>query len=357
MRGFMVLLMILVGVVFVVGPANLLAKLTPDVLNAVFWICVIIVYYILATLLPIDKIIGKIYPIFGFCLLFMALGIMVALFWHHPALPEIWEGLQNKHPNGDPIFPMMFVSIACGAISGFHATQSPMMARCMTNEKQGRPIFFGAMITEGIVALIWAAAASYFFFDTEEGHLFFLSGTDAAQVVDAITRSWLGKFGAVLALLGVIFAPVTSGDTAFRSARLIVADFLHFDQKPIIKRLVIAIPLFLVAFGILMYSIFDKNGFAVIWYYFAWANQTLAVFTLWAITVYLYMEKKNWLLTLIPALFMTMVCSTFLIMDLCIKTHLTTHTWPACLVGTLVTVGALGLFFAWKRRRDKGMRG
>jgi len=352
MRGFMVLLMVLVGVVFVVGPANLLAQLTPDVMNAVFWICVIIFYYILATLLPIDKIIGKIYPIFGFCLLFMALGIMAALFWYHPALPEIWEGLQNKNPNGHPIFPMMFVSIACGAISGFHATQSPMMARCMTNEKQGRPIFFGAMIAEGVVALIWAAAASYFFFDTETGHLFFQSGTDAAQVVDAITRSWLGKFGAVLALLGVIFAPITSGDTAFRSARLIVADFLHYDQKPIIKRLIIALPLFLAAFGILMYSIYDKDGFAVIWYYFAWANQTLAVFTLWSITVYLCIEKKNWLLTLIPALFMTMVCSTFLFMDFCTKTHIATQMWLFYLLGGIVTVVAFLRFWQWKNHKS-----
>ncbi|MDR1346588.1 MAG: carbon starvation protein A [Bacteroidales bacterium] len=353
MRGFMVLLMILVGVVFVVGPANLLVKLTPDSLNVVFWICVIIVYYILATLLPIDKIIGKIYPIFGFCLLFMAAGIMAALFWKHPALPEVWEGLQNRHPNGDPIFPMMFVSIACGAISGFHATQSPMMARCMTNEKQGRPIFFGAMIAEGIVALIWAAAASYFFFDTEVGHTFFQSGTDAAQVVDAITRSWLGKFGAVLALLGVIFAPITSGDTAFRSARLIVADFLHYDQKPLIKRLIIAIPLFLAAFGILMYSIFDKNGFAIIWYYFAWANQTLAVFTLWAITIYLYLKKKNYLITLIPALFMSMVCSTFIVMDLCAKMHLTAPYRLAYIAGGAVTVGVFLLFLFWKRRKNR----
>ncbi|MDR2868154.1 MAG: carbon starvation protein A [Bacteroidales bacterium] len=347
MRGFMIVLMVLVGVVFMVGPAALLAKLTPDSLNTVFWIVVIIIYYLLATLLPIDKIIGKIYPVFGFCLLFMAVSILGALLWYHPALPEVWQGLQNKHPNGDPIFPMMFVSIACGAISGFHATQSPMMARCMTNEKQGRPIFFGAMITEGVVALIWAAAASYFFFDTESGRTFFQSGTDAAQVVDAITKSWLGTVGAILALLGVIFAPITSGDTAFRSARLIIADFLNLDQKPISKRLLIAIPLFVAAFFILLFSIYNKNGFAIIWYYFAWANQTLAVFTLWAITVYLSREAKNYWVTLVPALFMTMVCTTFIVMDVLSKLSIT-NPIPAYTVGVIVCVGALWFFIRKK---------
>ncbi|MDY0015358.1 MAG: carbon starvation protein A [Bacteroidales bacterium] len=308
MRVFMVILMVLVGVVFVIGPAGLLEKLTPDALNASFWIVIIIIYYIIATLLPIDKIIGKIYPIFGFTLLFMAFGIMISLFIHYPSLPEIWEGLHNTHPQATttPIFPMMFVSIACGAISGFHATQSPLMARCMTNEKQGRPIFFGAMISEGIVALIWAAAASYFFYNNG------MDETNAAVIVDNITKDWLGTFGAVLAVLGVIAAPITTGDTAFRSARLIVADFLHYDQKPIRNRLFIAIPLFLAGLGIFFFSINDKNGFDIIWRYFAWANQVLAAVTLWAITIYLLNEKKPYIITLLPALFMTMVCVTYI---------------------------------------------
>ncbi len=304
----MVILMILVGVVFVVGPAGLLASLTPKVLDTTFWIVVIIIYYILATLLPIDKIIGKIYPVFGFCLLFMAFGILVSIFIYHPHIPELWDGLQNTHPQADtnPIFPVMFVSIACGAVSGFHATQSPLMARCMTNEKIGRPIFFGAMISEGIVALIWAAAASYFFY--ENG----MSENNPAIIVNDITKNWLGTFGAILAVLGVIAAPITSGDTAFRSARLIIADFLHYDQKPIYKRLLIAIPMFIAAFGVLMYSIYDKNGFDIIWRYFAWANQVLAAVTLWAITIYLLKEKKPYIITLLPALFMTMVCVTYI---------------------------------------------
>lgn len=302
MRVFTVVLMVLVGAVFVAGPADLLAKLTPEHLNLSFWASVVFIYYILATLLPIDKIIGKIYPLFAAALLFMAIGILVMLYWHHPALPEItsWESLRNTDPSGIPIFPMMFVSIACGAISGFHATQSPLMARCMTNEKYGRPVFYGAMITEGIVALIWAAAATYFFHNNGMGE------SNAAIIVDSITKEWLGTVGAVLAILGVIAAPITSGDTAFRSARLIVADFMHIDQKPIVKRLMISIPLFVVGFIIL------QMNFSVLWRYFAWCNQTLSVFTLWAITVFLARSGKNYWITLVPALFMTSVCTTYI---------------------------------------------
>ena len=273
MRGFTVILMILVGAVFVAGPAGLLAKLTPEYLDATFWIIVVFIYYILATLLPVDKIIGKIYPLFAIALLFMAVGILVMLFINQPPLPEITDGLSNTHPGGLPIFPIMFVSIACGAISGFHATQSPLMARCMKSEKYARPVFYGAMITEGIVALIWAAAATYFFHNNG------MEENNAAVVVDSITKEWLGAVGGVLAILGVIAAPITSGDTAFRSARLIVADFLQMEQKTVVKRLMICIPMFIVAIGILLYSQKDKDGFDMIWRYFAWSNQTLAVFT------------------------------------------------------------------------------
>lgn len=308
---FTVLLMILVGAVFVAGPAGLLAKLTPDVLDTTFWIVVVFMYYVLATLLPIDKIIGKIYPIFAVALLFMAVGILVMLYVHQPLLPELWtDGLKNTHPNAAelPIFPIMFVSIACGAISGFHATQSPLMARCMKNERSGRVVFYGAMITEGIVALIWAAAATYFF------HSKGMDETNAAVVVDAITKEWLGGIGAFLAILGVIAAPITSGDTAFRSARLIVADFLRMEQKKVLHRLYICIPMFLVAIGLLLYSMRDKNGFDTIWRYFAWSNQTLSVFTLWAITVYIVREwrGKYVYVSLIPAVFMTAVCFTYI---------------------------------------------
>lgn len=310
MRGFTVILMILVGAVFVAGPAGLLAKLTPEHLDITFWIIVVFTYYVLATLLPVDKIIGKIYPIFAVALLFMAVGILVMLYVNYPALPEIWDGLQNTHPNAAVllIFPIMFVSIACGAISGFHATQSPLMARCMTSERYGRPVFYGSMITEGIVALIWAAAATYFFH--ENG----MEETNASVIVDAITKNWLGMVGGFFAILGVIAAPITSGDTAFRSARLIVADFLGVEQKSVRRRLYICIPMFLVAIGLLLYSLRDKDGFDTIWRYFAWANQTLSVLTLWAITVYLVHEKRGYYycLTFFPAIFMTAVCVTYI---------------------------------------------
>ena len=262
MRGFTVLLMILVGAVFVAGPAGLLAKLTPESLDVTFWIVVVFIYYIFATLLPVDKIIGKIYPLFAVALLFMAVGILVMLYVKHPVLPEFWDGLQNTNPNATelPIFPIMFVSIACGAISGFHATQSPLMARCMTSERHGRPVFYGAMITEGIVALIWAAAATYFFHENGMGE------NNAAVVVDAITKDWLGVVGGFLAI------------------------------------------------GLLLYSLRDKEGFDMIWRYFAWTNQTLSVFTLWAITVYLVREKKGhyFYVTYFPAIFMTAVCTTYI---------------------------------------------
>ena len=310
MRVFTVILMVLVGAVFVAGPAGLLAKLTPDALDTTFWIVVVFLYYILATMLPIDKIIGKIYPIFAFALLFMAVGILVMLYVHHPALPELWQGLQNTHPDAEdlPIFPIMFVSIACGAISGFHATQSPLMARCMKSERHGRPVFYGAMITEGIVALIWAAAATCFFHENGMGE------TNAAVIVDAVTKDWLGTVGGVLAVLGVIAAPITSGDTAFRSARLIVADFLGMEQRTIRRRLYICVPMFLAAIGLLLYSLRDAAGFDLIWRYFAWANQTLSVFTLWAVTVYLIKVKggRAFCLTFFPAMFMTAVCTTYI---------------------------------------------
>lgn len=308
-RFFAVLLMILVGAVFVAGPAELLGSLTPSFFDTTFWIIIIFVYYFLATMLPIDKIIGKIYPLFAFALLFMAVGILVMLYIKFPTLPEITDGLANTHPGGEnmPIFPMMFISIACGAISGFHATQSPLMARCMTNEKQGRRIFYGAMIAEGIVALIWAAAATYFFQKNGMGI------SNAAEIVNDITKDWLGTFGGLLAILGVIAAPITSGDTALRSARLMISDMFNFNQKPIKNRLLISIPLFLVTAGILLYSLRDKEGFNIIWRYFAWANQTLAVMTLWAITVYLLKEKKCYWVTLLPALFMTSVVVTYIL--------------------------------------------
>ena len=311
MNVLAIVLMVLVGAVFVSGPAELLAGMTPDALDVNFWIVVIFLYYILATLLPIDQIIGRIYPVFAIALLFMAVGVLVMLYVKWPALPEMWQGFGTKYDKS-PIFPMMFVSIACGAISGFHATQSPLMARCMKSEKHCRPIFYGAMVTEGIVALIWAAAATWFF--GEHGVVDAATGIpySGAKVATMISNEWLGAIGGVVAILGVVAAPITSGDTALRSARLIIADFLHMEQKSIKKRLLICIPLFLATMGTLIYSLADADGFKIIWRYFAWCNQTLSVFTLWAITVYLVQEKKNYIITLIPALFMTCVSVTYI---------------------------------------------
>ena len=311
MTVFTMILMILVGAVFVSGPAELIAGMTPDWMDAYFWIIVIFLYYVLATMMPVDKIIGKVYPLFAFALLFMAVGVLVMLYVKNPDLPEMWNGFGTKY-EASPIFPMMFISIACGAISGFHATQSPLMARCMKSEKHCRPIFYGAMVAEGAVALIWAAAATYFFhengvIDAETGKAF-----SGATVATRISNEWLGTLGGVLAILGIVAAPITSGDTALRSARLIAADFLHIDQTPIRKRLLICIPLFLLTIGVLVYSLSDAEGFKVIWRYFAWSNQTLSVFTLWAITVYLVRHGKNFYIALLPALLMTLVCSTYI---------------------------------------------
>lgn len=345
MRAFTVVLMVLVGAVFVAGPAGLLAKLTPEMLDVTFWIAIVFIYYVFATMLPVDKIIGKVYPLFAAALMFMAVGILVMLFVNRPDLPEITDGLTNTHPNAAefPIFPMMFVSIACGAISGFHATQSPMMARCLTNEKQGRGVFYGAMISEGIVALIWAAAATYFFHNNG------MDENNASVIVDSITRNWLGTLGGLLAVLGVIAAPITSGDTAFRSARLIVADFLKLEQKSIRSRLYICLPLFAAAIAVLLYSMKDKDGFDTIWRYFAWANQTLAVFTLWAVTVYLASEKKCYVITLIPALFMTMVCTTYIFIA---KEGFSLGQTIAYLLGGVVTLAVGIKFLHWKKKLD-----
>ena len=335
---FSMVLLVLVGAVFVSQPADILVRLTGESMSINTWIAIIFVYYLLATLFPIDKIIGKLYPIFGAALLFMAIGIMVMLYVKHPALPEMWNGFGVKYDK-NPIFPMMFISIACGAISGFHATQSPLMARCLTNESRGRLVFYGAMVSEGIVALIWAAAATAYFGE---------HGTDstAAQIVLDISKTWLGKVGGLLAVIGVVAAPISSGDTALRSARLIVADFLKKKQKTIGSRLAISIPLFVITFIALFYSLRDKEGFAIIWRYFAWSNQTLSVFTLWAITVYLTQQKKQALVTLSPALFMTIVTVTYIFMAP-EGFHLT--PWIAYIIAAAVALTFLIIYLRWRK--------
>ena len=342
-RLFSVVLMVLVGVVFVSGPAGLLQNLTS--LHQYWWMIIIFLYYLLASMLPIDKLIGKVYPLFAIALLFMAVGILAVLLIKQPMLPEITDGLQNTHPSAidSPIFPMLFISIACGAISGFHATQSPMMARCMTNEKQGRPIFYGAMIVEGIVALIWAAAANVFFAENGMGE------NNAAIIVNNISTQWLGTVGGVLAILGVVFAPITSGDTAFRSARLIIADIFAIDQTPIKKRLLICVPMFLIAIGILLYSLSDVEGFNIIWRYFAWANQTLGVITLWALSVWLMRTRRKWhFITLIPAIFMTIIVSLYILIA---DEGLSLHYNPSLAIAIAIALLLTGLFYFKELKR------
>jgi carbon starvation protein CstA len=311
MRFFTVILLIFVGTVFLVGPAKIIDGMMGNLWGVWIWVSIILVYYILSTLLPIDKLISKLYPIFGIAMLLMALGLLSALFFGNYQIPElIPENLSNMttNPEETPLFPMLFVTIACGAISGFHATQSPLMARCIKNEKLGRKIFFGTMITEGIVALIWAAAAMTFFGNVGELNAAMLeNNNNAAWAANEISLNMLGGIGGILALLGIVAAPITSGDTAFRSARLILSDIFKLKQTKIKNRLYLSLPLFMIAFGL------TQMDFGIIWRYFAWSNQTLATVVLWTITAYLIYENKAFWITMTPAIFMTMVCSTYIL--------------------------------------------
>lgn len=357
MRIFALVLMVLVGTVFATTPAGLLSTMTGGwgfFGTIAFWTVVIFVYYIFATLLPIDKLIGRIYPLFGVALLVMAVGVLYGIFANEGAMPEITEAFSNHHPNSTlPIFPGLCITIACGAISGFHATQSPMMARCLKNEKLGRGVFYGAMITEGIVALIWAAAAIKFAdslsVDGATPYEKLLNAmTDPATgkvnpaiIVNAICNFWIGSVGAVLAVLGVVAAPITSGDTAFRCARLIAADFLRIKQDKIVKRLMLCAPLFAISV-VLMFV-----DFQILWRYFAWFNQSLSVLTLWAITVWLAKNGKFFYVTLLPALWMTMVCTTYILVA---PEGLQLSAMSGNMLGGAVTFTTLVLFVRWKAR-------
>lgn len=309
-RVFSVGLLVLVGAVFILSPAQLLASMVPAV-GKDAWVWIILVYYVIATMLPVDKVIGKLYPIFGIALIAMAAGLLFVILSGAYPVPELTT-LHNFQldPEKLPIIPTLFITIACGAISGFHATQSPLMARCVTSEKKCRSVFYGSMISESVIALIWAAVAMAFFYGpTGLGEQLAEHGGNAAWAVDVISRSTLGTIGAVLALLGVVAAPITSGDTAFRGARLIVADVFNIDQRPILKRFVICIPLFAIGYGITLIN------FDVVWRYFAWANQALACVVLWTIFVWLARNAKNYWIALIPALFMTFVETYFVLIS------------------------------------------
>ena len=306
MRIFSVLLLVLVGAVFLLSPADILYGMLPSVPHPV-WVWGILAYYFIATLLPIDKIIGKIYPVFGIALILMALCLLGVLLFGPYRIPEMTTCANAQlDPHKLPVIPTLFITIACGAISGFHATQSPLMARCVRNERECRAVFYGAMISESIIALIWAAIAMAFFGGAHAlAEALSQTGNSAAWVVNIISNTTLGVVGGILALLGVVAAPITSGDTAFRSARLIIADIFHIEQRTVWKRFAIAIPLFLVGYLI------TRVDFTVVWRYFAWTNQTLATIVLWTIVVWLAQTRRNRIAALLPALFMTFICSSF----------------------------------------------
>lgn len=341
MRVFSVVLLILVGTVFMTGPAGLLANLNLFGLNSLqAWVMIVLGYYFLATILPVDKIIGKLYPIFGASLLIMAAGIGTKLVIDGYKLPAFT--VSNLHPGGLPIWAILFTTIACGAISGFHATQSPMMARCMTKESYGRRVFYGSMIAEGVIAMIWAAAGMAFFQGVGGLSEALATGGGPAGVVYTISTSLLGPVGGVLAMLGVIACPITSGDTAFRSARLTIADAAKFEQGPIKKRLLLSLPLFVVGFAL------TRIDFNIIWRYFAWSNQTLAMIVLWAASAYLVkMAKSHWM-TSIPATFMTAVSVTYILQAPEGFSLPTTIAYPA---GAIAAITAIG-YFLYKTRME-----
>ena len=359
MLVFSVVLLTMVGAVFVYSPAEILDDMAG---TTTMWIIIIFAYYFIATMLPVDKVIGRIYPLFAFSLLFMAGALMVVLFLKWPSVPELWDGLGNKALTVDSswssqLYPCLFITIACGAISGFHATQSPLMGRCMKSERMGRPIFYGAMITEGIVALIWATVASYFFYaEPQPGYQVITEfsnngfSTSAPKVVNIICNDWLGVAGGILAMLGVVAAPITSGDTALRSARLIIADFIRIEQRTIKRRLLISVPLFLCCIALLLWQVENPDGFNVIWQYFGWSNQTLSVFTLWAITVYLLQNGKPYYFMLIPALFMTTICATYLFVS---KQAFGMPERVGYLLGVVVLIVAYGWFHIYESKYKK----
>ena len=349
MRIFSILLLILAGTVFVTSPAALLARLMPNALNTTFWIVVILIYYVLATLLPIDKIIGRLYPVFGAVLVIMAAGILGGVIAGGYTVPEIT--LRDLHPEGLPIWPFMFITVACGAISGFHATQSPMVAKCIISEKQGRRVYYGAMLSESVIALVWAAGGVAFYGATG-GLNNALTELGQSGVVFDISTGLLGPVGGVLAIVGVIVCPITSGDTAFRSARLILAEITGLDQKQIKNRLLITLPLLGVG------AVLTQLDFNVLWRYVSWSNQTLAMLSLWVATAYLLETRENKLASLItalPATFMSAVTLTYILMateGFCLGAGI---GYPA---GIIFAAALFGVYLAMSRRiSSKSVRG
>lgn len=344
---FSVILLVLVGTVFMTTPAALLGKLTEGFLSAKAWLVIILIYYVLATILPIDKIIGRIYPLFGAVLIFMAVGLVVGLFAQGYALPEI--SFVDKHPAGLPVWPYMFITVACGAISGFHSTQSPLMARCLTKENHGRQVFYGAMVAEGVIALIWAQAGIAFYHNTDALYAA-ISAMGQSGVVYEILHTLLGPVGGALAVIGVVACPITSGDTAFRSARLVLADAFKWDQKPLSKRLIVAAPLLIA--GVIL----SQLDFNVIWRYFSWSNQTLAMVVLWATAVYLSRNAKKFsysLIAAVPAAFMSALIFTYMLMS---KSEFYLGLSASIAYPAGIIFAAVLSFIFWKKCAPKSMK-
>ena len=357
MRVFSVVLLIMVGTVFAVGPAGLLQLLcsnAPGILSSkMFWLILILVYYFIATFLSIDKLIGKVYPVFGICLIVMAVGVGLGIFTKGYTIPEIWNNFTNMHPQGTPIWSFMFITVACGAISGFHATQSPLMARCLKSEKQGHFVFYGAMVSEGIIALIWAAAGCAIYTGQE---LLDLGAGGPTAVYDICSKT-MGGIGIALAMLGVIACPITSGDTAFRSARLVLADWFHIDQKVWKNRLLLCVPVLGIGAFLGIGNALGKIDYTIIWRYFSWTNQTLAMIVLWCASMFLFYEKKNYWITVVPATFMTAVSITyFMLGNECLGQLLNKggvyNTALAYPVGILFAALFLGIFLYSIKKRD-----
>ena len=350
MRVFSVVLLIMVGTVFAVGPAGLIVTLCKNngmsgvLSTTLFWLIVILVYYFIATFISIDKIIGKIYPLFGMCLIIMAVGVIIGIFTNpNYTIPEIWSHLYNMHPSGTPVWSFMFITVACGAISGFHSTQSPLMARCMKNEKQGHFVFYGAMVAEGVIALIWAAAGCALYKVTgglNTGLSEVLANGQSAAIYDVCIKT-MGGIGVALAMIGVIVCPITSGDTAFRSARLVLADWFKIDQNKLQKRLILCVPLLAVG------AFVGHLDYAIVWRYFSWTNQTLAMIVLWTASMYLFREKKNYWITAVPATFMSAVSMTYFF---CADECLGFSTAVAYPVGIILAALFLGIFI-WATRK------
>ena len=358
MRVFSVVLLVMVGTVFAVGPAGLLQLLCSKsgaaglLSNKLFWLILILIYYFIATFLSIDKLIGKIYPVFGICLIIMAVGVALGIFTKGYEIPEIWSHFYNMHPKATPIWSFMFITVACGAISGFHATQSPLMARCLKSEKQGHFVFYGAMVSEGIIALIWAAAGCAIYTGQE---LLDLGAGGPTAVYDICSKT-MGGVGIALAMLGVIACPITSGDTAFRSARLVLADWFHLDQKNWKNRLMLCIPVLGVGAILGIGNALGKIDYNIIWRYFSWTNQTLAMIVLWAASMFLFYEKKNYWITAVPATFMTAVSITyFMLGNECLGQFLNKDGYNTALaypVGILFAALFLGIFLYSIKKRD-----